>query len=60
MEYYNDWYTSCDDASIMEQLLFFVKVQRESVGEAGDFLATLDRCGENEAALLLFDKELNG
>ena len=60
MDFYNAWYTDCDDASIMQQLLFFVEVQRKSVGEAGDFLATLDRCGSNEAALLIFDKEING
>lgn len=57
MQFYNDWYEECENASIMQRLLFFVETQRKSVGEAGDFLATLDRCGMNESALLLFDNQ---
>lgn len=56
-EFYNDWYLNCEDATIHQQLLFFVEQQRTSIGEAGDFLATLDQCGDDKCALLLFDKE---
>ena len=58
--FYNDWYMECDDATIHQQLITFVEIQRISVGEAGDFLATLTRCMENPAALLIFDGKLNG
>jgi len=59
-DFYNDWFMDCEDATIHQQLLFFVETQRTSIGEAGDFLATLTQCGEDRGALLLFDKELNG
>lgn len=58
-EFYNEWYLECEDAAIHEQLIFFVNQQRVSVGEAGDFLATLEMCGTEKGALLLFDKEIN-
>jgi ferritin len=58
-EFYNDWYMDCEDATIMQQLLTFVEIQRTSIGEAGDLLATLEQCGKEKAALLLFDKERN-
>lgn len=58
-EFYNDWYMDCDDATIHQQLLTFVEIQRTSIGEAGDFLATLEQCGTDKAALLIFDKEIN-
>lgn len=57
-EFYNEWYMSCDDASIHERLIDFVKIQRESVGEAGDFLAEIEACGDDKGALLLFDKNI--
>jgi ferritin len=59
-KFYNDLYENCDDAPMLQQLLTFVEIQRKSVGEALDFLATLDLCGDDRSALLLFDKELNG
>lgn len=49
-----------DEPTVGEFLLFYVKEQRESVGEYGDFLATLEMCKNDPSALLLFDKELNG
>lgn len=58
-EFYNEWYTECEDAAIHQQLLFFVETQRTSIGEAGDFLATLEQCDGEKGALLLFDKEIN-
>lgn len=57
-EFYNEWYMSCDDATIHERLIDFVKIQRESVGEAGDLLAEIEACGGDKGALLLFDKKL--
>lgn len=57
LDFYSDWYMSCDNAAIHEQLIFFVNKQRTSVGEAGDFLATLEQCGDDKGALLLFDKQ---
>jgi hypothetical protein len=56
-EFYNDWYMDCDDATIHQQLLFFVETQRKSIGEAGDLLSTLDRVMGNSAGELLFDQQ---
>ena len=56
-DFYNEWYMECDDATIHQQLLFFVETQRKSIGEAGDFLATLDRVAGNSAGELLFDQQ---
>lgn len=58
--FYDEWFMECEDATIHQQLLTFVEIQRVSIGEAGDMLATLTRCMENPAALLLFDNKLNG
>ena len=58
LEFYSEWYMECENAAVHDILRDFVRIQRESVGEAGDFLATLDRCGSNESALLLFDHQL--
>lgn len=57
-EFYNEWYMDCDDATIHQQLLTFIEIQRTSIGEAGDFLATIDACGDDRGALLLFDKKI--
>jgi ferritin len=56
-EFYNDWYMDCDDATIHQQLLFFVETQRKSIGEAGDLLSTLDRLMGNSSGELLFDQQ---
>ena len=50
---------STKDASVHQRLIEFVEIQTKSIGEAGDFLATLDQCEDDKAALLLFDKSLN-
>lgn len=42
----------CQTAIFLQEMLI---IQRKSIGEVKDFLATLDRCGTNEAALLMFD-----
>lgn len=57
-EFYNEWYMDCDDATIHQQLLTFIEIQRMSIGEAGDFLATIEACGGDKGAILLFDKEI--
>jgi len=59
LDYYNKFYSDCDDPTLHQILLPFIEIQRKSVGEAGDFLATLEQC-DSKAALLVFDKELNG
>jgi ferritin len=59
-DFYNEWSMECEDATINQRLLFFVETQTTSIGEAGDFLATLAQCGDDKGALLLFDKGLNG
>jgi ferritin len=58
-EFYNEWYMSTKDASVHQRLIEFVEIQTKSIGEAGDFLATLDQCEDDKAALLLFDKSFN-
>jgi ferritin len=58
-DFYNEWYMSTKDASVHQRLIEFVEIQTKSIGEAGDFLATLDQCEDDKAALLLFDKSLN-
>lgn len=57
LDFYGGWLMSTDNAALHEQLIDFVRIQRKSVGEAGDFLATLEQCGTDKAALLLFDKQ---
>jgi ferritin len=56
-EFYNDWYMSTKDASIHQRLIQYVEIQTKSIGEAFDYLATLNQCGTDKAALLVFDKE---
>ncbi len=46
------------DVVLEEFLYFFIKEQRSSVGEYGDFLARLELCKNEASALLIFDKEL--
>lgn len=57
-EFYNNWYIDSEDAAIMQQLTYFIEIQRKSIGEAGDFLATLNACGDDKGAILLFDKKI--
>lgn len=57
-DFYNEWYMSTKDAAVHQRLIFFVETQTKSIGEAGDFLATLEQCGDDKAALLLFDKHI--
>ena len=58
---YERWFKGCADAPMVQQaLLHFLEVQRSSIGEYGDWLTRLDRAGDNEAAILIIDKELGG
>lgn len=57
-EFYEEFYNTTDDVTVKQFLLSFIERQRISVGEYFDLLSTLERCGENEAALLLFDQSL--
>jgi len=56
---YERWFNGCADAPLVQQaLLQFLDIQRHSIGEYGDRLTRLDRAGDNEAAILIIDKEL--
>lgn len=55
-EFYEEFYKETDDEAVKQFLLSYIERQRVAVGEYFDFLATLDVCGKNEAALLLFDQ----
>ena len=59
-EFYEDFYEATDDATVKVFIHKYVDTQRKAVGEYGDLLARLERCGTNEAALLAFDAELEG
>lgn len=58
-DFYNEWYMSTKDATVHQRLIEFVEIQTKSIGEAGDFLATIEQCEDDKAALLLFDKQFN-
>lgn len=58
-DFYNSFIKETEDEAIKQFLLQFVEIQRNSIGEYGDFLATLGFIGDNKAAQLLFDKEIN-
>lgn len=57
---YSRWYMAAmqDDPVTAQFLLEFIEIQRKSVGEYGDLIARLDRAGDNEAGILMIDKEL--
>ena len=57
-EFYDTFYEDTDDPTVKTFVQKYLDVQRKSVGEYGDFIARLERCGSNEAALLIFDAEL--
>lgn len=57
-EAYSQLYKGMGDPIVSQFLLFFLEEQRTAVGEYGDFLATLEQCGDDKGALLLFDKNL--
>lgn len=55
---YQDFYKEAEemeDCATAQFLLQFIQIQRESVGEFGDFISRYERCGSNEAAILEFD-----
>ena len=55
---YVGWYKACPCEITKQFLLQFLELQRKSVGEMGDWIARLDRCATDNAALLILDKEL--
>ena len=57
---YEDWYKNAieEDVTTAQYLLQFLEIQRTSVGEYSDWLARVDLCQGNPAALLMIDKEL--
>ena len=59
-EFYEGFYDATDDPTIKTFVMKYIETQRKSVGEYGDLLARLERCGDNQAALLMFDAELKG
>lgn len=54
---YVGWHGRSDPVT-QQFLLQFIEIQRKSVGELGDWIARLERCGDDKAALLMLDKEL--
>ena len=59
-EFYEGFYEATDDPTVKVFVQKYIDTQRKSVGEYGDLLARLERCGDNQAALLMFDAELKG
>ena len=59
-EAYSGWFKQAfaDDVVTAQFFLQFIEHQRKSLGEYGDLIARLDRAGNNEAAILIIDKEL--
>lgn len=55
---YVKWFKACDCEITRQFLLQFLETQRKAVGEMSDWIARLDRCGTDNAALLVLDKEL--
>ena len=55
---YTGWYKACPCEITRQFLLQFLELQRKSVGEISDWIARLERCGNDNAALLILDKEL--
>lgn len=59
-EQYGGWWLRLkeSDPATTQHLLQFIEIQTKSVGEYGDWLARLDRAGEDECGILLIDQEL--
>jgi ferritin len=57
-EFYQELYKSSKDVTVQQFLLQFLEIQRKSIGEYLDLVATLDRCSNDPAALLIFDASL--
>ncbi len=56
-EFYKQFRDDTEDCYVGQRLLEFIEIQRTSIGEYGDFVARLELCGVDRAALLQFDKE---
>lgn len=57
-EFYQEFYKKTGDVTVQQFLLQFIEFQRKSIGEYLDLIATLERCENNPAALLIFDSSL--
>lgn len=56
---YKKWYAAAADDPVVQQfLLQFLEIQRESVGEYGDWLVRLGIAGDDKCALLIIDQEM--
>lgn len=55
---YVGWFKACECEITRQFLLQFLEKQRKAVGEFGDLISRLDRCGTDNAALLILDKEM--
>ena len=59
-QFYSTMCEETEDEVLEERLLEFTRIQKSSIGELGDYLARLDLCQGNPAALLIFDESLKG
>lgn len=57
---YSKWYEKLisSDPVTANFLVKFLKIQRKSIGELGDIIATINLAGADECAILIIDKEL--
>lgn len=54
---YEEWYKACCPMT-QQHLLFFLEIQRKSIGEYGDLLSRVAACKGDECGLLIIDKEM--
>jgi ferritin len=59
-EFYEKFYKETSDVTLQQFLLKYIERQRVAVGEYFDFLATLEICGSEAGALLMFDASFKG
>lgn len=60
LEYYREMVKEegLEYAEILQHLMFFVKTQRQTVGEYGDLIARLDLVADDSCGILLIDQEM--
>ena len=56
---YEAWHEECRCPTARQFLLSYLEEQRTSVGEIGDLISRLERCGADKGAMLTFDRELS-
>lgn len=57
-EDYEVGYKRATSVITQQFLLQYLEIQRRSVGEYGDWIARLDRVGDDECGIIIIDKEL--